>query len=291
MENLVSVIIPTYNRASMIGQAVSSVLEQDYKEFEVLVVDDLSQDNTEEVVKSIKDSRVRYIRRDQNSGAGAARNTGIRQAKGEYIAFLDSDDEFLPGKLSQQVKLFKELSPTPGLIFNNMWEENSSRKINIPQNTPSGYVESGKIFPASVYCGPPTWMLSRECTRKTGFFDEVLWTLEDLGYFARVVRSFPVYFENKPLVLKHTHNCKKGSVPDKYAERTGERILEKWFSEMKNDKRFLVSFYCMMGKDMMRSRKKEKAINYLKKALAADPFNLRVLWKYGRAVVSKPGEE
>jgi len=283
------VVIPTYNRAAMIKRAITSVLTQDHEDLEVIVVDDLSRDNTEEVVRGIKDPRVKYIRRPENKGAGAARNTGIRESRGGYIAFLDSDDEFLPGKLRAQVRMFEDLSLKPGLVFANIWENEAKKKSSVPGKTPSGYVEIGKKFPASVYCGPPTWMLTRECIGKVGFFDEILWTLEDLDYFARAVRDCPVYFINQPLVLKHTHACKKGSVPDRYAQRTGERILEKWYGEMKKDKRFLVNFYCMMGKDMMRSKKKEKAVEYLRKAFEADPFNAKVLWKLGRAVMSGRG--
>jgi len=89
----VSVIIPTYNRAHTIGRAIKSVLNQTYQDFEIIVVDDGSTDNTEEVVKSFRDKRIRYIQHKKNKGAAAARNTGIKSAKGKYIAFQDSDDD------------------------------------------------------------------------------------------------------------------------------------------------------------------------------------------------------
>lgn len=98
----VSVVIPTYNRAHLVGRAIQSVLNQTYQDFEIIVVDDGSTDNTEEVVKSFNDPRIRYIRHDQNRGGSAARNTGIKMARGEYIAFQDSDDEWLPEKLESR---------------------------------------------------------------------------------------------------------------------------------------------------------------------------------------------
>jgi len=93
----VSVIIPTYNRAHLIGRAIQSVLNQTYQDFELIVVDDGSTDNTNEVIKefSQKDKRILYIKHDKNKGGSAARNTGIKAARGEYIAFQDSDDEMV----------------------------------------------------------------------------------------------------------------------------------------------------------------------------------------------------
>jgi glycosyltransferase involved in cell wall biosynthesis len=105
MGPLVSCIIPTYNRAHIVGRAIQSVLNQTYKNIEVIVVDDGSQDNTQEVVLSIKDERVRYIRLHRNFGAAFARNIGIANARGEFVAFLDSDDYFLPEKIEKQVEL------------------------------------------------------------------------------------------------------------------------------------------------------------------------------------------
>ena len=103
---LVSVIIPTFNRANLISRAISSVCSQSYQNLEVIVVDDNSQDNTAEVVREIAagDSRINYYRHSNNLGGSAARNTGIEQATGEYIAFLDSDDIWLPQKLELQLK-------------------------------------------------------------------------------------------------------------------------------------------------------------------------------------------
>jgi glycosyltransferase involved in cell wall biosynthesis len=105
MGPLVSCIIPTYNRAHIVGRAIQSVLNQTYKNIEVIVIDDGSQDNTQEVVLSIKDERVRYIRLHRNFGAAFARNIGIANARGEFVAFLDSDDYFLPEKIEKQVEL------------------------------------------------------------------------------------------------------------------------------------------------------------------------------------------
>lgn len=99
----VSIVIPTYNRARFLGRLVRSVLNQTYKNFEVIVADDASTDDTAEIIKTFKDDRIRYIRHESNAGAAAARNTGIKASRGEYVAFQDSDDEWLPEKLEKQM--------------------------------------------------------------------------------------------------------------------------------------------------------------------------------------------
>ncbi|OGM08897.1 hypothetical protein A2159_02760, partial [Candidatus Woesebacteria bacterium RBG_13_34_9] len=113
----ISVIIPTYNRALTIKRAIDSVLNQTYQDFEIIVIDDRSTDNTEEVVKIFNDEKLKYIRHEKNKGGSAARNTGIKVAKGEYIAFLDSDDEWHPEKLQKQLNLFNNLDKEFGVIY------------------------------------------------------------------------------------------------------------------------------------------------------------------------------
>jgi glycosyltransferase involved in cell wall biosynthesis len=105
---LVSVIIPTYNRETLILRAIDSVLRQTYRDFEIIVVDDNSTDATQQVLSSISDPRLRVLRHSTNCGPPAARNTGINAARGEYLAFLDSDDEWLEQKLEVQLTAMRQ---------------------------------------------------------------------------------------------------------------------------------------------------------------------------------------
>lgn len=116
MNPTVSVVLPTYNRAEILPDAMRSVLDQSYEDLELIVVDDASPEDIESVCKAFDDPRVRYLRMPQNGGAAAARNYGLEHVRGKYIGFHDSDDLWLPGKLARQVTLLDEQPPEVGVV-------------------------------------------------------------------------------------------------------------------------------------------------------------------------------
>jgi len=280
MSLLVSVIIPTYNRSAMIMRAIKSVIAQNYESIEIIVVDDASTDDTKTVVQAIQDNRIQYILRQERGGAAAARNTGIRSAKGEFIAFLDSDDEYLPRRLSAQVQMFETVDKNIGFVFGNYYEIGVNKSLRIPLEIKSGYVQAGRIFPASIFCNDPSvWMVRRSCFDTVGLFDEGLWTMEDLDMFARLVHNVPTYFIAEVLVHKYVHNCPDGRVQGQHMQQTSDRILRKWLPEMRRDKQFLVKFYSMMAKDMIRADKPLKAFYFFFKAWLSNPLDFEILGK------------
>ena len=103
MNDLVSIIMPSYNTSRYIEDTINSVRQQSYKNWELIIVDDCSTDNTDEVVAKYNDNRIKYFKNDKNSGAAVSRNKALREAKGRWIAFLDSDDLWLPEKLEKQI--------------------------------------------------------------------------------------------------------------------------------------------------------------------------------------------
>ncbi|NMG31218.1 glycosyltransferase family 2 protein [Aromatoleum evansii] len=114
---LVSVVIPSYNRGHALGACIASVLGQTLEDFEIVVVDDASTDDTRERVAAIGDARIRYVAHERNRGGAAARNTGVRVARGDFIAFLDSDDGWAPRKLERQIALLGERGPEYGVAY------------------------------------------------------------------------------------------------------------------------------------------------------------------------------
>ncbi len=141
----VSVIIITYNRAQLLRTAGQTVLDQTFQDFELLIVDDGSSDDTGNTIKSFNDPRVRYVKHAQNQGEGGARNTGMQHAKGEYIAFLDDDDEWLPNKLQLQVELLDSQPGQVGLVHSALINFCADTDEEKERRRPIGQI-SGKVF-------------------------------------------------------------------------------------------------------------------------------------------------
>ena len=279
MEKLVSIVIPTYNRASMLKRAIESAVKQQYRNIEIIVVDDGSEDDTQSVVSVINDPRIQYIKSEGNNGVSFARNVGLKKVSGEYIAFLDSDDVFFLSKIREQVELLEELTPAPGLIFANYWEVGEDKHLAVKGSIASGFVSTVNKFSSEVKSGPTGWIITRECFEVIGFFDEDLRTLEDLDYFVRISNRFPVYFLNKSLAEKYVHGCSLGGVSNELAQATRERLLSKWLPEMKSDKKFLSDFYYVAGKDLLKTLQFRKSSKYLWSSLCFGGFNRRPLRK------------
>jgi glycosyltransferase involved in cell wall biosynthesis len=196
---LVSVIIPTYNRGWIIKEAIDSVLAQDYRDFELIVVDDGSTDNTPEVLDAYRGTI--KVFRQENKGVSAARNRGIAEASGRFIAFLDSDDLWLPQKLSRQVEFF---NTTPDALIcqtEEVWIRSGVR-VNPKKRHQK---PSGMIFePSLALClvSPSAVMIRRSLLEIVGNFDETLPACEDYDLWLRISCRFPVYRIDTPLIIK-----------------------------------------------------------------------------------------
>ncbi len=197
---LVSVIIPTYNRARVIHRAISSVLAQTFKDYEVLVVDDGSRDTTAHVLDEFGRSVICLSQ--ENRGVAAARNTGIRHAGGELLAFLDSDDEWLPLKLEKQVNLFGPEGPFFVCHTDEIWMREGKEVGQKREHAKQGgwffrrALERCLISPSSV-------MISRHLLDRVGPFDERLAAAEDYDLWLRITAFWPVCFIPERLVVKH----------------------------------------------------------------------------------------
>ncbi|MGA8180447.1 MAG: glycosyltransferase [Desulfobacterales bacterium] len=221
----VSVIIPTYNRARIIEEAVDSVLAQDYKDFELIIVDDGSQDNTSEVLAAYGNGA--SILFQKNKGVSAARNRGISEASGKLIAFLDSDDLWLPQKLSAQVEFFDQRPEALICQTEEIWLRNGIR-IN-PKHRHKK--PSGMIFePSLKLClvSPSAVMIRRDLLDTTGGFDETLPACEDYDLWLRISCRFPVYLIETPLIIKrggHDDQLSKGTGLDKFRIKAIEKVI------------------------------------------------------------------
>jgi glycosyltransferase involved in cell wall biosynthesis len=213
---LVSIIIPTYNRAWSIQRAIDSVLRQDYTHFELIVVDDGSTDDTPGILSSYGDALKIFAQK--NSGVSAARNRGILNATGSLIAFLDSDDYWLPKKLSAQVDFF--VSHPDALICQTeeTWIKNG-RQVNPGKRHKK---PSGKMFSESLHLcliSPSAVMVRRELLDDVGVFDETLPACEDYDLWLRVTCRYAVPLIDSPLIIKtggHPDQLSASPSLDKY---------------------------------------------------------------------------
>jgi glycosyltransferase involved in cell wall biosynthesis len=222
----VSVVIPTFNRGWIIQEAVESVLAQDFDDFEVIVVDDGSTDDTLDILDAYKD-RIHLLRQD-NKGVSAARNKGISASSGRFIAFLDTDDLWLPGKLSIQMAFF-ESHPTALICqTEEFWVRNGVR-VN-PKHRHKK--PSGMIFERSLHLclvSPSAVMVKRSLLDVIGLFDERLKACEDYDMWLRVSCRYPVYLIDTPLIVKRGgHVDQLSSMPglDKYRIMSIQKLME-----------------------------------------------------------------
>ena len=188
----ISVVIPLYNRARRIGAAVDSVLKQSFYDFELIVVDDGSTDDGAAVVEAFDDPRVRLVRQGANKGANAARNEGIRQARGRIIAFLDSDDIFLPNKLQTVADAFGD-RPDLGLIMDSF---RKTRRNGVQADCRNPQIEDRDeliraLFDRRLWKSTSAISVTREAAIDAGLFDEGLKRRQDLDFILRVIRQFP----------------------------------------------------------------------------------------------------
>lgn len=201
----VTVIIPTHNRAAMIERSVQSALAQSYEDLDVIVVDDGSTDNTAEVVERIVDDRLRYIRREKNAGAQAARNAGVRAASGDLIAFLDSDDEWDPLKIELQVEKLSTCPPSVGMVYCGIRRIDQDGRT-VPDRIPR---YRGRLFERllqkNIIGGMSVALIRADVLREVGPFDERLRARQDLDMWLRIARHYEIDFVPEKLVVYHLH--------------------------------------------------------------------------------------
>ncbi|MGB7590655.1 MAG: glycosyltransferase family 2 protein [Terriglobia bacterium] len=228
----VTVVIPTFNRAAIVVRAIRSVMRQTCQDWELIVVDDGSTDGTEQAVKGLSDNRIKYIRHDRNRLAGAARNTGIRYAQGEYVAFLDSDDEWPPEKLQKELEVFRNSDPAVGLVYTGkMILDETGRVLEIRMATKSGWVFDALLD--SNFIGSSSLVtVKKQALERVGGFDETLVSHQDWDLCLRVARVSRIASVPNCLVKRHLGSDQISGSLRRICEGR-ERILQKYRSEMK----------------------------------------------------------
>ena len=220
----VSVIIPTYNRKNLLKRALHSVSSQTFVPKEIIVVDDGSSDGTKDWVLE-RFPYVRYIYQD-NSGVSSARNAGIKEAKGSWIALLDSDDEWMPDKLEKQERVINDSKEAWLCHTNEVWVRNNVRVNQMKKHQKyGGYVFENcldicRISPSSV-------LIKKEVFEMVGLFDESLKVCEDYDLWLRITSVLPIIFLDQPLIIKYGGHSDQLSRVDNGIEQYRIKSLEK----------------------------------------------------------------
>lgn len=258
---MISIILPTYNRGHIILKSIESLLLQTFKDFEIIIVDDCSTDNTKEEIKKIIDSRVRYIKLKKNYGANKARNIGINNAKYDIIAFQDSDDYWHKDKLIEQIKYFKKNDyDLIGCCYRYI--KNKRVKKIYPLNKISENENFNRMLLKENFISTQT-ILGKKSVFLKEKFDENLSRFQDWELLIRISKQYKIGFLNKVLVdvnfqkISISNNNKNGLESLKY-------ILNKNKKEILKDYKIASSFYLKIYIFSIKSNNIEKI--YAKKA-------------------------
>lgn len=200
---LVSVIIPTFNRYKELNRAINSVLKQTYQDFEIIVVDDGSEENIESVCLDFNDNRIRYFRNKIHSNANVARNIGTQNAKGEFIAMLDSDDEFLPNHLERRIEKIKEWQ-CDGIYGSAYIKRGENEELIIAHNKPD-YITNVDFFFNIGFSPTPSLFYKKEIT-KSITWDENLIRHQDVDFKIEFSKLFILKADSEPTIRINWNN-------------------------------------------------------------------------------------
>ena len=293
---MISVIIPLYNKATSIATALDCVLAQTYKDFEVVVVDDGSTDKGATIVEQYIDPRIRLIRQD-NAGVSAARNKGIAEAQGEYVAFLDADDEWMPEFLAEIVALQQEFPECKAQATTYVQRQNGNKK-NLVLNRLPFMGERGVLtnyFEVATHSNPPVCSICVciECAllQEIGGFPLGIKSGEDLLTWARIATRTQWAYSLKPYAIFNMEGYNKNERPKRIPadiDVVGNELKQLWKQnpQAKGLKHYIAHWHKMRSSIYLRLGMRRKSFNEALKGLRYHPLNWK-LYAYALWAVVK----
>ncbi len=274
---LVTALITTFNRSAFLKKAIESVLAQTFRDFELIILDNSSTDDTEEVIKGFGDKRIRHIRHEPMN-ISQARNLGVREARGEYIAFLDDDDEWLPHKIEVQVNFFERAAEDIALVYGAFIKiDSEGNELGVRRPTLRGKVLKGLIYQDDFTGSASNPMIRRSVVMELGGYDEKVVSGEDWELYLRIADKYRVDFTLDPVVRIRSHEGPR--LGDKLLDTARLEIdtMARYRDIFEEDKR-LKSFYLQkIGGKFVRVGKAETGRGYIAQAIKANPSNY-VAW-------------
>jgi glycosyltransferase involved in cell wall biosynthesis len=291
---LISVVIPAYNRERTIERAISGVLAQSYPNLEVVVVDDASRDGTAARVEALEDPKVRLVRHERNRGAAAARNTGVAQARGRLVAFQDSDDDWLVEKLARQAAHLASLDPGYVATFCTKidygcdQDRRYGRRLASCMPDPREIIESGDLSRRLLrgnIIGPQTVLIRKAAFEAAGGFDERLRNNEDWDFFIRLAEQGPIGFLDDPLVVVLI--SEDGiSRQHRFSAASFVRVYGKIRRKPRADPELLAALAAATASKLRNVGRPRAARLYLRKALSLRPLAPGLYARYLRTYVA-----
>jgi glycosyltransferase involved in cell wall biosynthesis len=287
----VTVLLATYNRAYCLGRAIESILNQTFRNFELIVIDDGSTDDTAALVASYDDPRLRYVRHEDNRGQARRLNEGVRASKAPYVAIQDSDDEWLPTKLQREVEVMRTLPPSVGVVYVNRWRYELDGRKHL-WRSPHHRPEDGLVFDRALddsvsFIGPQASLIRREAIEKAGFMDETLVRNKDWELFVRISKYYLFYHIDEPHVNYFVSSDSYSAMGEKAGVASLEQIFFKHLDEFRKNPPLLAKRAYWIGSYHMRDGEASKGRAFLWRAVRAQPFNPRYL---AAALVSLLGQ-
>ena len=285
---LVSIVMPTYNCAAYLPESIESILAQTYDAYEIVVIDDGSSDNTKLVLEPYSE-KIRYIDLGRNEGLPTARNLGIQSAKGEYVAFLDADDIWMPEKLKMSIDQFLK-NPDAGMVYSkhiNIDSKSQFLEGKIRRTLPSGNIFLQLFFEQNfIICS--SVVVRKEVFNKTALFDFELENCQDWDMWLRIAFYYKAIGIDVPLV-KYRHSSKSLSKNRDNVLKYQKVIIDKIYTMFKDSdngisgkmyKKRLAAHYAKIGRHYMRTGDKAAAREHFRLSLKMDPINIRTLRYY-----------
>ena len=271
---MISVIIPTYNREKKLIRAIESILNQTYQDFEILVVDDGSTDRTRDLVEEIDDRRIKYLYQE-NQGACVARNYGIACSKGNYIAFQDSDDLWLPEKLEKQLRIFQSNENIDIVCCKTSCVRLDGTKIYPMKDFQEGLIDNIR---GPIGISTQTIMIKKEVTKRVKF-DPKVTRYQDLDFLLTAKKKFNIYCMNEYLVERFLNDDSITNHPERVYNM--EQYFEKKYKDIFNEKgNYLSKFFssALLDAGSQTDNKKERD-KFFRKALELNP-SFKMKMKY-----------
>lgn len=270
-ESLVSVILPTYNRARTLANSIQSVLNQSHTNLELIIVDDGSSDDTPHVVAACGDPRIQYTAHTANRGAAAARNTGLRMAKGEFVAFQDSDDIWRQDKLGVQVGALKTSGAAICVCSHRLLAARTVSEVIRKEGEHKGESVMRTLMRGS-HISTQTIVARTAAVKDAGGFDESLEVSEDYELCLRLAMKNDFVFVARKLVDINRSPDSISGDPRRFADAT-EHIVAKHADAFARDRRGYARQMLKAGKYFAYSDARKESLRYVVRAMKADPLN------------------